>query len=85
MSLRRRHSAQVRWGHLYELDRRVRVGSPKYKLMPLRLRHLLSWRADHAVVGGDHLPIQMSGTSRGVRPSSNLQLRYKEAFVNKRT
>lgn len=85
MSLRRRHSAQVRWGHLHELDRRLRVGSPKYKLLPLRLRHLLAWRGDHAVVGGSHTPIKMSGTARGVRPSSNLTLKLKEEFVKKRS
>lgn len=84
MSLRRRHSAQVRWGHLAELDRRLRVGSPKYKTLSLRLRHLLAWRADHAVTGS-HTPIQMSGTRNGYRPSSNLPLKLKEKFVQKRS
>lgn len=84
MSLSRRHSPQVRWGHLHELDRRFRIGSAGYNAMPLRLRHLMAWRAMHAVAG-NHLPVQMSGTRQGVRPSSNLILKKKEAFVKRRS
>lgn len=83
MSLRRRHSASVRWGHLHELDGRFRIGSPGYRGYPLRLKHLAAWRACHLqqVSGGSHMPVRMAGTRAGIRPSSNLPLKRKEKFV----
>jgi hypothetical protein len=73
-----------RWGSLAELDGRARIGSPKYKAYPKRLQHLTAWRAMHKLAGS-HLPVQMSGTRNGVRPSSNLSLALKERFVQRRT
>ena len=79
MSLRRRHSAQVRWGHVHELDRRFRVGSPGFENYPLRLKHLHAWRQMHAVAPG-HMPVRMYGTRKRIRPSSDLPLTLKEKF-----
>lgn len=83
MSLYRRHSAKVRWGHIAELDRRFRIGSPGYQAYPLRLRHLAAWRADH-LVAGSHKPVHMAGVRMQRLPSSNLTLKQKEAFVRRR-
>lgn len=78
MALRR-----VRWGHVPELDRRFRVGSPGYKTYPNRLKHLHSWRQMHAVAAG-HMSVRMYGTRKRVRPSSDLPLKLKEAFCEAR-
>lgn len=73
-----------RWGSLSELDRRVRVGSPKYRGLPNRLKHLTAWRAMHKVspTTNAHASVRMTGTRARTRPSSNLSLRLKEAYVN---
>ena len=68
-----RHSKAVRWGHLAEIDRRLRVGSQSWDAMPLRLKHLSAWRAAH--IGHPHTHVRMYGTAGGVRPSSDLRLR----------
>ena len=75
----------VRWGHLHELDKRFRVGSPGYNAYPNRLKHLHSWQTMHAVAGNDHMPVRMYGTVKRIRPSSNLPLKLKNQFVEKRT
>jgi hypothetical protein len=76
-------SLKRRWGSLTELDGRARVGSPIYQAYPKRLRQLTAWRAMHRVAGG-HMPVRMAGTRAQTRPSSNLPLPAKEAFVKKR-
>ena len=75
---------RVRWGHLHELDRRFRINSPGYQQYPNRLKHLHSWRTMHAVAG-DHMPVRMSGTRQGVRPSSDMTLLQKNKFIKKRS
>lgn len=74
----------VRWGHIAELDRRFRVGSPGYQGYPNRLKHLHAWRQMHAVAPG-HMPVRMYGTVKRIRPSSNLPLKLKEDFARKRS
>ena len=73
----------VRWGHLHELDRRVRSGTSKFYEYPKRLQHLHAWRAMHKLAG-DHKPVQMSGTRQRVRPSSDMSIKQKVNFVEKR-
>ena len=73
-----------RWGKLSEIDRRHRVGSPGYEQYPDRLKHLLAWRAMHKVAGG-HMPVRMAGTRAKIRPSSDMPIPRKEAFVRKRS
>lgn len=80
MSLRKRHSAEVRWAHLHELDRRIHVGTRKFRTLPLRIKHLMAWRRMHKVAGS-HLPIRMYGTRHRTRPSSNLRLEGKVSKV----
>lgn len=75
----------VRWGHVVELDKRFRVGSPGYKSYPNRLKHLHAWREAHALAK-KHTPVRMYGTRHAVRPSSNLRLTgkvSKERLVKK--
>jgi hypothetical protein len=72
-----------RWGKLSELDGRARIGSPIYQGYPKRLKQLSAWRAMHKVAGS-HMPVRMAGTRAQTRPSSNLPLPAKEAFVKKR-
>jgi len=74
---------KVRWGHVCELDKRKRVGSPGYHAYPTRLKHLHAWREMHALAGS-HMPVRMSGTRKQVRPSSNMSLAQKEQFVRSR-
>lgn len=88
MALKRsQHSAGkpkgVRWGKLYELDGRARIGSSIYQAYPKRLQQLHSWRRMHKIAG-DHMPIRMFGTRKRVRPSSNLPLPVKETYCEDR-
>ncbi|MBW1953233.1 MAG: hypothetical protein JRI66_09150 [Deltaproteobacteria bacterium] len=64
---------KVRWGHLYELDRRIHVGTEAWKRLPRRLRHLSAWRRMHMQPKG-HASVRAYGTRHRVRPSSNLRL-----------
>lgn len=74
----------VRWGHVRELDRRMRVGSPGYRTLPARLKHLMSWRAMH-LVGNGHASVRGYATQKRTRPSSDLPLRHKESYVIRRS
>lgn len=67
---------KVRWGHVHELDRRLHVGSTKWKeRLPNRLKHLSAWRYLHLL--GRHKQIQNRARRKGVKPSSDLTLRQK--------
>ena len=76
-----------RWGSLSEIDRRIRVGTATFRAQPLRLRHLMAWRGMHAVSPSTppHASVQMYGTRKKVRPSSNLSLKLKVGYVLKRS
>jgi len=67
---------KVRWGHLHEIDRRIKVGSHAWADMPRRLKHLTAWRYMHLVPGGKtaHKTVQRYAHSNGVQPSSDLRL-----------
>lgn len=71
----------VRWGHNHEIDRRIHVGTPTWKGLPARLRHLTAWRAAHKLSGGKglsaHMPARMYGTRHKIRPSSDLPITGK--------
>ena len=73
----------VRWGHVHELDRRGRSGTSRFYQYPKRLQHLHSWRAMHKLAGS-HMPVRMSGTRQGIRPSSDMSIKQKVNFVEKR-
>jgi len=73
---------KVRWGHVSELDRRLHVGTPAWREMPRRLRHLSAWRRLHTL--DDHHTIHRAAARIGVRPSSNLKLRDKVSLVKLR-
>lgn len=73
----------VRWGKVRELDGRARLKSPVYNAYPTRLKQLHCWRRMHKVAGS-HMPIRMVGTRARIRPSSDLPLKMKEAYLEKR-
>lgn len=81
-----RHIGKNRWGRLDELDRRIRVGTQTFDRLPFRLRQLTAWRGMHAVSPSakPHSSVRMYGTRKKVRPSSNLPLKLKVAYVLKR-
>ena len=73
MSLTKRHSKEVRWGHLHEIDYRTRVGSKAwFDRHPLRIKHLSSWRNLHRLA-----PHATVSTMASRSPSSNITLREK--------
>lgn len=82
MSLRKRVSKSIRWGRLAEIDRRLRVGTKNWNALPLRLRHLSSWRADHLV--GSHKSIRSFARYKGKKPSSDIVLTDKINYFKKR-
>ena len=73
----------VRWGHLFELDRRTRVGSAAwYANHPeTRLRKLSAWRCLHALAR--HTQIRWAARFRGVDPSSDIPLREMVRMVER--
>jgi len=73
---------KVRWGHVHEINPKARVKNDEFTQQPLRLRHLTAWRAAHALAS--HNTVRRYARSQGVKPSSNLSLPKKMAFVLKR-
>lgn len=71
----------VRWGHLHELDRRIRVGTKRWEALPNRLKHLSAWRAMHKFSRAGHASVRGYGTRHRVRPSSDLRLKGKVSKV----
>jgi hypothetical protein len=69
----KRHSKQVRWGHLREIDYRTRVGTPAWhQRHPLRIKHLSSWRNLHRLA-----PHETVSALASRKPSSDIPLREK--------
>ena len=91
MSLRRRHNAEVRWGYVREIDKRIHVGTKRWRGLPNRLKHLSAWRYMHKLNStrkDAHQPVRMYGTRHRVRPSSDLHLFgkvSKTAYAKKKT
>lgn len=75
-------SKPVRWGHVSEINKSIRVGTNTFKAQPRRLKHLISWRAAHKLAS--HKSVRRYARAQGVKPSSNLLLPKKIAFVLKR-
>lgn len=76
-----RKSKGVRWGHVKEIDYRIKVGTKTWKGLPHRMKQLTAWRRMHMLPGGKgaHNPVRMFGTRHKVRPSSNLPLSGRKA------
>ena len=70
----RRWPGGVRWGHLWEIDRRCNIGtSAWYARHPeTRLQKLTAWRNLHRL--RQHSTISKKGRSFGKNPSSNMTL-----------
>lgn len=83
----------VRWGHVREIKHVKRIFDGRFKApimtdafaaLPKRLRHLAAWRRMHMVPGG-HDPVHRFGSTRGISPSSDLQLKNgKLKYIAKR-
>jgi hypothetical protein len=72
----------TRWGHVAEIDRRVRVGTVAFQAQPERLQQLQAWRAMHAL--RSHNAIRQYARRREIKPSSDLPLPAKVAYVASR-
>ena len=78
----------VRWGRVREIRHVKRVtlnnGQPSaaFKALPRRLKHLAAWRRAH--MAGGHQPVARFGHKAGYRPSSNLPVSGKVAFLRKK-
>jgi hypothetical protein len=67
-----------RWGSVAEIDKRIHVGTEAFQALPKRLQHLSAWRRMNSQ---GHAPVQAHGTLKKTRPSSNLSLKEKLAYV----
>ena len=78
----------LRWGQVDEIKQVRRVlkndGKPtkSFQGLTTKLKHLAAWRRQHMF--GGHTPVQMAGTRKKVRPSSNMSLKQKLEFIRKR-
>ena len=72
-ALRKRHSKDVRWGHLHEIDYRTKVDSKAWHdRHALRLKHLSAWRRLH-----DLAPHETISKLASRSPSSDITLQEK--------
>jgi hypothetical protein len=71
-----------RWGRLAEIGHIKAVPSTQFNKLPNRLKHLAAWRRMHTL--GSHASVRGFGTQQRIRPSSNLPLRKKLAYIKKR-
>jgi len=78
----------LKWGKVNEIAHVSSVlksnGKPTsgFQGLTTKLKHLASWRRQHMF--GGHTPVQMAGTRKKVRPSSNMSLKQKLEFIRKR-
>lgn len=71
-----------RWGKVAEIAHVPSVDSPQFKTLPPRLKNLASWRAMHAL--RTHSAVRQFGRRKGYKPSSDLPIKTKVAFVDDR-
>ena len=77
-----RKPKERRWGKVSEINYLLKIGSPLWNKQLTRLRHLHSWRADHAVA--THVAVRGAARRLGIKPSSNTTIAEKVAFFEKR-
>lgn len=75
---------KVRWAHLFELDRRCKVGSAAWyaRHREWRLRKLSAWRGMHAVAR--HTQIRWAARRMGIKPSSDIPLRQMVRMMERK-
>jgi len=73
----------VRWGHIRELVRSTRVGTPAWyrRHRPIRLRKLSAWRAMHTFADPPHPKVRWYARRKGKSLSSNLTVTQMIAAV----
>lgn len=77
----RRKRKSNRWGTLKQIRHVRKVPGPAYNRLPRKLKHLASWRAMH--VKKSHKSVRSYARRNGVKPSSNLSLKQKLAYVQR--
>lgn len=71
-----------RWGRLTEIRKVDGVDSKAFAKLPSRLQHLTAWREMHAM--RSHTAVSASGRRIGFKPSSDMPVAAKVAFIHKR-